>query len=93
MIPFSSSPLTERKTGPFPASTRSVGIYIGSRISSERSIRSRRPARCRSLGNVVWNDSVRIGDDAIGLADIFSIRVSSSAQGAAAVSEPGLVFS
>jgi hypothetical protein len=37
--------------------------------------------------------AVRIGDDVIGVAEIFSIRISSSAQGAAAVSEPGLVFS
>jgi hypothetical protein len=93
MIPSSSSPLTERKTGPFPASTRSAEIHIGSWTSSVRSIRSRCPAPCRNLGHVVWNDSVRIGDDAIGLANIFYIRVSSSAQGAAAVSAPGLVFS
>jgi hypothetical protein len=72
---------------------KEAGIYIRFRICSERSIRSRRPARCRSLGHDVWNDAVRIGDDAIGVADIFSIRVSSSAQGAAALSEPGLVFS
>jgi hypothetical protein len=45
------------------------------------------------LRYVVWNDSVRIGDDAIAVANIFSIRVRSSAQGAAAVSDPGLVFS
>jgi hypothetical protein len=36
------------------------GIYIGFRICSERSIRSRHPDRCRSLGHVVWNDSVWI---------------------------------
>jgi hypothetical protein len=60
-------------------------MYAGFLISSERSIRSRRPSRCRGLGYVVWNDSVRIGDDAIGATDIFCIRVSSSPQGAAAL--------